>query len=283
MGLNSKGIKERISLLAGISVFLLILGASAATAGSISGVVFNDNIITNGVQDAGEAGLSGWKINLISGTSYPALAATATTDLNGNYTFPDLTVDVYLVAEIPQTGWTQTTPQDPRYGAFPDFPCYYGIELYPATLTVTDINFGNYGGGGGGGNGVTGKMTGKGSVGTAKFDFELNCDKDKKPMELEVNWGKGNKFSLETLTSASCSDDSAINPEKPSAGFDTYTGAGTGSYNKLSGYTASWTFKDAGEPGKDDTAVIQIYDAGGSLVLDVSGTLKDGNIQAHNK
>lgn len=272
MGLNSKGIKERISLLAGISVFLLIISATAATAGSISGMKFND-LNGNGALDAGEPGLLGWTIT-ITGllTSY---TASATTDASGYYTFPDLAPDLYVVAEALQPGWTQTLPPSP--GA-------YGIDLFTdPTLTVTDINFGNT-------ESippppppaVDGKMTGAGSVGTAKFTLELNCNAGNKPMGLEVNWDK-NKFRLEELTSASCSDDLAINPEKPSAGFDTYTGAGTGQYNKMSGYTASWTFRDAGEPGKDDTAVIKIYDASGNPVLEVSGTLKDGNIQAHNK
>ncbi|MFZ2411900.1 MAG: SdrD B-like domain-containing protein [Candidatus Methanoperedens sp.] len=273
MGLNSKGIKERISLLAGISVFLLILGASAATAGSISGVVFND-ANQNGVMDAGEPGLPGWAIT-ITGlvTSY---TTSATTDASGYYTFPDLAPDLYVVAEALQPGWTLTAPLTGTYGV--------DLLFTDPTRTVTDLNFGNTESISppSPSSGIEGKMTGGGSVGTANFAFELNCNVTKKPMGLEINWGK-NKFHLEELTSASCSDDAAINPEKPSASFDTYTGAGTGSYNKLSGYTASWTFKDAGEPGINDWFSLQIKDSGGVAVLDVSGTLKDGNIQAHDK
>lgn len=268
----STGIKRRISLLAGISVFLLIISATAATAGSISGMKFND-LNGNGAMDAGEPGLSGWTITLEGLlTSY---TASATTDASGYYTFPDLAPDLYVVAEALQPGWTQTWPLSP--GA-------YGIDLFTdPTLTVTDINFGNT-------ESIPpppppselqGKMTGKGSVGTVKFAFELNCNVDKEPMGLEVNWGK-NKFNLESLTSASCSDDPAINPQKPSADFDTYTGAGTGRYNKMPGYTASWTFKDAGEPGTDDWVSLKI-DGPTGVVLEVSGKLKDGNIQAHNK
>ncbi len=248
-------------------MFLLILSATAATAGSISGMKFND-LNRDGIKDASEPGIEGWPIAVYSFTGY---FSSITTGPDGSYTFSGLGADTYFVVEDTQ-GWVQTYPSD----------VFYTLNL---AGDVTGINFGNYDPSISPpppSSGVEGKMTGGGSVGTAKFDFELTCNVDKKPMGLEVNWGK-NKFFLEELTSASCSDDSAINPEKPSASFDTYTGAGTGRYNKLSGYTASWTFKDAGEPGKDDTAVIQIYDASGNLVLDVSGTLKDGNIQAHNK
>lgn len=277
----STGLKMRICLLAGISAFLLILSATAATAGSISGVVFND-LNQNGAMDAGEPGLQGWTVTATALST--SISTTAPTDANGYYTFIDLPSDFYTVAENPTTGWNQTTPQDPRYNAYPEFQNVYFIDIYNYP-TATDVNFGNYqsGGGGGGGNVVNGKMTGSGSVDTVKLDFELNCNVDKKSNNLEVNWGK-NKFHLESLTSASCSDDPAINPAKPSAAFDTYTGEGTGRYNKISGYTASWTFKDAGEPGMEDTVSILIKDPIGNTVLEVKDTkLKDGNIQVHNK
>lgn len=56
-----------------------------------------------------------------------------------------------------------------------------------------------------------------------------------------------------------------------------------GRYNGVPGATAKWTFTDAGEPGKNDTATITIVDAGGNVVLNVSGNLKNGNQQAHAK
>lgn len=126
-------------------------------------------------------------------------------------------------------------------------------------------------------------MTGGGTVkgSTARHGFELHCNASQIPNNLEVNWGKTNKFHLEALTSASCSDDPAITPNPPAAGFDTYKGKGTGRYNGVSGATAEWTFTDAGEPGVNDTAKITIKDAGGNTVLAVSGTIQKGNQQAH--
>jgi len=134
---------------------------------------------------------------------------------------------------------------------------------------------------------IQGRMTGGGSVFTedgmrVTHGFTLHCDDSKEPNNLQVNWGKGNKFHLESLDSAFCSDDPNIDEAPPVAGFDTYKGVGMGRYNGVSGATAKWIFTDAGEPGKNnDHAEITITDAGGNVVLTVSGTLNSGNQQAH--
>jgi hypothetical protein len=126
-----------------------------------------------------------------------------------------------------------------------------------------------------------GRMTGGGSVFAGSLrvthGFELHCNVSQGPNNLEVNWGKGNNFHLTNLASASCTDDPAIAPPPPNAGFDTYTGSGTGLCNGLAA-TATWTFTDAGEPGKNDTAKINIT---GGCSLSVSGNLNSGNQQAH--
>jgi len=79
------------------------------------------------------------------------------------------------------------------------------------------------------------------------------------PNNLEVNWGKGNKFKLDTLKTAICYDDSAIAPNPPKAGFETYVGSGVGSYNGVAGATIRFVFTDAGEPGKNDIAVRPLW------------------------
>jgi hypothetical protein len=58
-------------------------------------------------------------------------------------------------------------------------------------------------------------------------------------------------------------------------------GTGTGSYKGQSGATVSFTFTDAGEPGRADVASITVKDAGGKTVLTVSGPVSNGNQQAH--
>lgn len=140
----------------------------------------------------------------------------------------------------------------------------------------------------GGGEAQKGRMTGGGSVFTktgarVTHGFELHCDAKALPNSLQVNWGGGNKFHLESLDKAACSDDPNIDSAPPVAGFDTYVGSGTGRYNGVSGATAKWKFTDAGEPGSSDSLSIDVYDASSVLVLSVSGNLKSGNQQAHAK
>ncbi len=137
------------------------------------------------------------------------------------------------------------------------------------------------------------RMTGGGSVfksdGTRiTHGFELHCDINKLPNNLEVNWpgtGKGkpseNNFHLDVLNSAVCTDNPVLDAEQPNNTWDTYTGTGTGKLNGVSGATASWVFTDNGEPGKNDSMTITIKDKNGSTVLTVSGNLHDGNHQAH--
>ena len=49
----------------------------------------------------------------------------------------------------------------------------------------------------------------------------------------------------------------------------------------VSGYGVEFTFTDAGEPGTNDLAQIEITDPNGETVLFVSNTLSLGNHQTH--
>ena len=135
---------------------------------------------------------------------------------------------------------------------------------------------------------LPGRMTGGGTIpaGAAnsvflegKHGFELHCDSADVPNRLEVNWGKGNKFHLETLTSAVCENNPALDEEQPVAGFDTYKGEDTGRLNGVSGANAKWEFRDDGEPGTSDHARIKI--TLGADTYTFSGFLTNGNHQAH--
>ena len=133
---------------------------------------------------------------------------------------------------------------------------------------------------------LKGRMTGGGSVFTednvrVTHGFTLHCNVVESPNSLEVNW-EGNRFHLESLDSVLCTDDPNIDPNPPAADFDTYEGKGSGRYNGVSGATALWTFTDASQPGRNDTAAIRIFDAGGNLVLEVANNLNSGNHQAHS-
>jgi hypothetical protein len=136
-----------------------------------------------------------------------------------------------------------------------------------------------------------GWMTGGGSGFTrdgvrVTHGFVLQCvfpegAEPTEPNNLQVNW-QGNRFHLEELTRGECSDDDEIAPNPPGAAFDTYRGEGIGRYNGVDGATASWRFRDAGEPGVDDEFKISIQDADGHTVLFLDATVLDrGNHQAH--
>ena len=132
--------------------------------------------------------------------------------------------------------------------------------------------------------GTSGRMTGGGSVFTVDGvrvtrGFEIHCDL-REPNNIEVNWPDGNNFHLTELTSALCIDTPVIE-EPPSAPFDTFIGSGTGKLNNVAGARIEFVFVDAGEPGINDTALIRVFDENDVIVLEVSGPIDRGNMQAH--
>lgn len=89
----------------------------STTTNSISGQVYND-LNKNGHKDAGEPGLSGFKINLynsanFNGGTYDSVFKTATTDANGNYAFNSLADGTYSVEQLKKTGWKQNSDDYP--------------------------------------------------------------------------------------------------------------------------------------------------------------------------
>jgi len=81
--------------------------------GSISGTVYNDANASK-TKNTNEAGLPGWKVSLINGTTQAAVGTT-TTDDQGNYTFPGICDDSYQVKLTIQPTWTLTIPTNPDY------------------------------------------------------------------------------------------------------------------------------------------------------------------------
>jgi serine-aspartate repeat-containing protein C/D/E len=96
--------------------------------GAISGVKFADTN-GNGVRDAGESGLAGWTIQLLSAAD--VVLATTTTAADGSYTFAGLAAGTYRVREVGQTGWVQTTVNP-------------GDVTVVSGTTVTGLNIGNF-------------------------------------------------------------------------------------------------------------------------------------------
>ncbi len=133
--------------------------------GSLAGVKFED-VDGDGFRDAGEQGLAGWTIFLDADEDglLDAGERSALTDATGAYLFADLSPGRYVVAEVQQTGWTQTTPApDPSVAraaaltttasgiAIQVEGCACGTTWSPASGTTVE----SAAGGSGGNTGIT--------------------------------------------------------------------------------------------------------------------------------
>ncbi len=136
---------------------------------------------------------------------------------------------------------------------------------------------------------LDGRITGGGSnftIDGARITkgLQLHCDL-RNPNNFQINW-KGHSFHLLNLTAANCTEDPDIIQQPPaSSPFDTFNGSGTGRL-KTGGTTdfdatVDFILVDAGEPGVDDTARIEIKNGVGDVVLFVEGFLDKGNFQTH--
>lgn len=134
-------------------------------------------------------------------------------------------------------------------------------------------------------------MTGHGqqfsyqSFGKVQWEFRNSvCNSDRFP-DLKVEFG-GQRFILTSYsTRLICF---TLDPSKPStegnprAGFDSIRAQGTGTLNGVAGAGITFRFTDAGEPGRNDTAVFTITRPDGSVAIGYTGGAIDGgNHQAH--
>lgn len=133
-----------------------------------------------------------------------------------------------------------------------------------------------------------GRMTGGGNFYSSSGEvvhhgFQLRCSASDPRQNLEINWGNGQKFHLESVTSVVCYDNPLIDPQNPAAPIDTLVLTGTGRLAGKAMATIQLTFTDAGEPGVNDGVQIVIKDAQGNTILDVAPTTLSlgGNHQAH--
>jgi hypothetical protein len=101
---------------------------------SVAGTKFYD-VNTNGVQDAGEAGIEDWLIDVTNGST-----TTVATEADGSYSV-DVEPGTYDVAEQQAAGWIQTGPDG---GSYEDV-------AVAADQQVTGLDFGNVCVGEGGG------------------------------------------------------------------------------------------------------------------------------------
>lgn len=111
---------------------------------TLAGTAFSD-LNGNGVQDAGEAGLAGWTIELFTsanGQLSSSPVESTTTDTFGSYRFSDLgplaTGVSYVLAEVLPDGWVQTSPSSELSGsiALPDGHRGYLLSATGGVSTV---------------------------------------------------------------------------------------------------------------------------------------------------
>jgi hypothetical protein len=91
---------------------LNLLTTQPQTPGSISGTKWND-LDGDGVKEAGEPVLANWQV-YIDGNQNGQLDVgepTQITDAQGNYTFSNLQTGIYVIGEVRQPGWQQTSPK----------------------------------------------------------------------------------------------------------------------------------------------------------------------------
>jgi hypothetical protein len=137
--------------------------------------------------------------------------------------------------------------------------------------------------------GLDGRITGGGSNFTVEGvritkGLQLHCDL-RNPNNFQINW-PGHSFHLLSLDAASCTEDPSIIQQPPmSSPFDTFTASGTGRLKSHGttdfNATVEFILVDAGEPGVDDTARIEVKDGDGNVVLFVENFLDRGNFQTH--
>jgi hypothetical protein len=99
---------------------------------SISGQKFEDTD-GDGVKDAGELGLDGWRIELVASDT-GEVAATPVTTNGGLYAVSSLAPGDYEVREVQRQGWRQTLPASPTY-----------LLTVISGDDLSDLDFGNEG------------------------------------------------------------------------------------------------------------------------------------------
>ncbi|HEX5080912.1 MAG TPA: hypothetical protein VFY40_02625 [Blastocatellia bacterium] len=156
--------------------------------------------------------------------------------------------------------------------------CYDGGAILITGQPVEQSGTGRFTGGG--------KQIDAGGVSITK-GLTIHCDL-LLSNNFEINWksgGKQHQFHMEDhFVTLECSDDPNIKQEPPKAPLDTLVGKGYGRYDGVDGYTVEFTLVDAGEPGRNDTAKIKIFETlnPGNVVLDLPTTpFIGGNLQAH--
>jgi len=119
-----------------------------------------------------------------------------------------------------------------------------------------------------------GKMTDPDS---SSFNLSIHCDYLRYPNYFELTWGvkPGHRFNMDLMTMATC--------EKEPDPLVSHAGWALGRLDDLPGAMVRWTLVDGGEPSREDTVHIQVYDADNIVIHEVTGTISAANIKAHER
>jgi hypothetical protein len=134
-------------------------------------------------------------------------------------------------------------------------------------------------------------VSGAGSVESAgqrvSFNFDVRESSnytERGSVTLTVHDGQGrpDRYLAANVYDVRFSNASAYTPgQLPRSGVDTVVFSGYGTWNGQSGHRFEITASDRGETGVGvDTFAVKVLSPTGEL-LEVSGTLRDGNIQSH--
>ncbi len=96
---------------------------------TLSGQVFDD-VAGSGTYASGDAGLAGWTIDLLNSANN--VVDSAQTDPNGDYSLTGFGPGTYIIEEVPQNGYIQTTAQS-----------FYSVTTVEGQDT-TGLNFGDF-------------------------------------------------------------------------------------------------------------------------------------------
>jgi hypothetical protein len=123
------------------------------------------------------------------------------------------------------------------------------------------------------------RFTGAGSLGVRAervnlSKIALHCDALRRPNSLSVAWGK-NRFNLNLVLESECTDE-----PRTRGGILIQEGAGIGRLNGVPGAFIRWKLADHGAGGEDEASIAIWSGDGASMVLDASGRIQPGQIQA---
>lgn len=224
--------------------------------GEIHGTKFED-LNANGIEDTGEAGLQGWKINIngkdtITNT---LVNKTTTTDINGDYNFTGLTNGTYTITETAQNNWIQSTPATDKY-----------TVIITSGAFITKQDFGNF---------HKGKITGGGWItitGDPKATFGI---------EGQYQGSKSAQGNVEYQDHKANLNIKSIQINTVTTTLDNKKGAITGlaQVNGVGSYPFVVYVEDNGEPG-EGTDVFKISLP--TYTYSNGGILNGGNIQIHS-